>query len=221
MNKEISTVAGMTKLAAKTILPAVLLVLTSCSSPPPVWNSKTAFSPASYDSNPGFNGEIVTDAISSTATVVSVDRTRRLVVLKRADGGNVTYKALPNAFGFDDIKAGDVVKVSVAEELAVFLGQNSVPANAGANAAKLRVRLPGGTQAVASEVGTVSFTAKITAIDDWNDAVTLQLPDGTSKTIKVSEAVNLADVSVGETVSVQSTEAAVVVLEKSQVPKAN
>ena len=204
----------MPKLAAKTFLPVVLLVLTSCSSPPPAWNSKTAFSPASYDSNPGFNGEIVTDAVSTTATVVSVDRTKRLVVLKRADGSSVTYKALPNAFGFDDIKAGDLVKVSVAEELAVFLGQNSVPAGAAANAAKLRVRLPGGTQAVASEVGTVSFTAKVTVIDDWNDAVTLQLPDGTTKTIKVSEFVNLADVSVGETVSVQSTEAAVVVLEK-------
>jgi hypothetical protein len=220
MTISFSTIAQARKLA--TALPLVAALLTSCSStPPPAWNSKTAFSPASYDSNPGFNGEIVTDAISTTATVVSVDRTKRLVVLKRADGTNVTYKALPNALAFDDIKAGDVVKVSVAEELAVFLGQNSVPASAGADTAKLRVRLPGGTQAVASEVGTVSFTATITAIDDWNDAVTLQLSNGTSKTIKVSEAVNLADVSVGETVSVQSTEAAVVVLEKPAGSKAN
>ena len=97
----------------------------------------------------------MTDAVSTTATVISVDRAKRLVVLKRADGSTVTYKALPNAFAFDDIKAGDVVKVSVAEELAAFLGQNSVPASAGANTAKLRVRLPGGTQAVATEVGTL------------------------------------------------------------------
>lgn len=221
MTKKATNIAARQKLTVKIFLPAVLLVLTSCASPPPAWNSKTAFTPASYDSNPGFNGETVTDAISATATVVSIDRTKRLVVLKRVDGSSITYKALPNAFAFDDIKAGDEVKVSVAEELAVFLGQNSVPASAGANTAKLRVRLPDGTQAVASEVGTVSFTATITAIDDWNDAVTLQLLDGTSKTIKVGEAVNLADVSVGETVSVQSTEAAVVVLEKPKIPKAN
>ena len=44
--------------------------------------------------------------------------------------------------------------------------------------------------------------------------MTLQLPDGTTKTIKVGEAVNLADVSVGETVSVKSTQATLVVLEK-------
>ena len=166
------------------------------------------------DSGSGFDGEIVTVANSTTATVVSVDRTKRLVVLKRADGSSVTYKATPNALGFDDIQAGDVVKVSTAEELAVFLGKNSVPASAGADTAKLRVKLPNGTQAVAAEVGKLTFTAKITAIDDWLDTVTLQLPDGTSKKIKVSEYVNLADVSVGDTVSVQSTEAAVLVLEK-------
>ena len=126
----------------------------------------------------------------------------------------MTYKALPNAFAFDDIKAGDLVKVSVAEELAVFLGKKEYAGKCRTDTAKLRVRLPGGTQAVATEVGTLRFTAKITAIDDWNDAVTLQLSDGTSRTIKVGEAVNLADVSVGDTVSVQSTEAAVVLLEK-------
>jgi hypothetical protein len=44
--------------------------------------------------------------------------------------------------------------------------------------------------------------------------VTLQLPGGLTKTIKVSEFVNLADVSVGDTVSVKATEAAVLVLDK-------
>jgi hypothetical protein len=214
MTLENFTAARACKFPASALLGLALLALTSCSSTPPPASPGQPFSPSVYDSGSGFNGEIVTDAITTTATVVSVDRTKRLVVLKRADGSSVTYKALPNAFGFDDIKAGDVVKVSVAEELAVFLDRNSVPASASTNAAKLRVRLPDGTQAVASEVGTVSFTAKITAIDDWLDTVTLQLPDGTSKTIKVSEAVNLADVSVGDVVSVQSTEAAVVVLEK-------
>jgi len=44
--------------------------------------------------------------------------------------------------------------------------------------------------------------------------VTLQLPGGLSKTIRVSEFVNLADVNVGDTVSVRASEAAVVRLEK-------
>ena len=149
-----------------------------------------------------------------TATIVSVDQAKRLVVVKRADGRTVTYKATANAPGFDDLKAGDVVKASVAEELAVFLGKNSVSPSAGADSAKLHIKLPGGTQAVAAEVGTQVFTAKIIALDDWQDTVTLRLPDGLTKTIRVSEYVNLADVKVGDNVSVQATEAAVLLLEK-------
>jgi hypothetical protein len=146
--------------------------------------------------------------------VVSVDRFKRLVVLKRADGSSVTYKAMPGALGFDAIQAGDEVKVSIAEELAIFLGRNSVPAGASADVAKLRVRLPDGTQAAAAEVGTLVYTGEITAINDWDDTVALQLPGGQTKTIKVSEFVNLADVSVGDTVSVKASEAVVLALEK-------
>jgi hypothetical protein len=143
---------------------------------------------------------------------MSVDHTRRLVVLKRADGTIATYKAAPGVFGFDDIKAGDDVKVAVAEEMAVYLGRSSAPA--AADTAKLNVKVPNHTEAFATEVGLLTFTARVAAINDWNDTVTLQLPDGSTKTIKVGEAVNLADVSVGDNVSVQSTEAAVILLEK-------
>src|ERR1022692_760743 len=196
------------------LLPAALLTLTSCSSPPPAWNPHTSFAPSVYDNKSDFGGEVVTDAVSTTATVVSVDHVKRLVELKRADGTTITYKALPDAFGFDAIQAGDQVKVAVAEELAVFLGPNIMPAGAGAATAKLRVRLPDGTQAAATEVGILVYTGKIAAINDWDDTVTLQLPGGLTRTIKVSEFVNLADVSVGDTVSVKASEAAVVSLEK-------
>ena len=196
------------------LLPAALLTLTSCSSPPPAWNPHTSFASSVYDGKYDFGGEVVTDAVSTTATVVSVDHVKRLVELKRADGTTSTYKALPGASGFDAIQAGDQVKVAVAEELAVFLGPNRVPASAGAATAKLRVRLPDGTQAAATEVGILVYTGKIAAINDWDDTVTLQLPGGLTRTIKVSEFVNLADVSVGDTVSVKASEAAVITLEK-------
>jgi hypothetical protein len=202
------------KFAVTALMPAALLTFTSCSSAPATGKVNEPTNPAAYANAPDFGGEIVTDATSTTATVISIDHAKRLVVLKRADGSQVTYKAAPGAPGFDVIKAGDEVKVSVAEELAVFLGKNSMPASAGANSAKLRVRLPGGTQAVAAEVATLVFTAKIMAINSWNYTVTLQLADGLTKTIHVNEAINLADVNVGDNVSVRATEAAVLVLEK-------
>jgi hypothetical protein len=202
------------KLTVMLLMPAALLAFTSCSSTPATGNSNAPTNPAAFTNATDFGGEIVTDAISTTATVVSVDQAKRLVVLKRADGSQAAYKAAPNAFAFNDIKAGDVVKVSVAEELAMFLGKNSLPAGAGTNSARLRVRLPDGTQAVATEVATLVVTARVTAINAWNDSVTLRLADGSTKTIHVSEAVNLADVNVGDNVSVRATEAAVLVLEK-------
>jgi len=193
-------------------LPVALLV-TSCSSTPTPTNPPAT--PARYsESNQGFGGEVVTDAISRTATIVSVDRVKRLVVVKRPNGREVTYKAAPNAIGFDAIQPGDVVKVSVAEELAVFVGKNNVPPGAGADRARLRVRLPGNAQAVATEVSTLAFNAKITGLNDWLDTATIQLPDGLTKTVHVSEYVNLADFNVGDNVSVRVTEAAVLLLEK-------
>lgn len=115
------------KCAVTALMPAALLAFTSCSSTPATGKVNEPANPAAYASATDFGGEIVTDAATTTATVVSVDHAKRLVVLKRADGSQATYKAAPGAPGFDDIKAGDVVKVSVAEELAVFLGMNSVP----------------------------------------------------------------------------------------------
>lgn len=205
------TIHRTLQLVVTALLPLVLL--TACSTSGPTTGGPT-IAPGTLTDTSGFGGEIVTDATSTTATVVSVDRTKRIVVLKRADGSRVTYKAMPGAFGFDDIKAGDVVKVSVAEEMAMFLGRNSVPASAAADTAKLRVKVPNHTEAFAAEVGVLVFTAKVTAINDWNNTVTLQLADGLTKTIKVGEAVNLADVSVGDSVSVQTTEAAVILLEQ-------
>ena len=208
--------AGPTALksAVKLMLPLALVALTSCSSTPVATNPGKPFAPAAYQNTTDYGGEVITDAISTTATVVSIDHVKRLVVLRRADGSTVTYRALPGALGFNEIQAGDQVKASVAEEIAVFFGRNTIPAGVGADTAKLHVRLPDGTQAAAAEVGTQMFTATITALNDWEDTVTLQLPDGTTKTIRVGEFVNLADFSVGDTVSVKSTEAAVVVLDK-------
>ena len=82
-----------------------LALLTACSTKGPTTGG-TAIAPGALADNSGFGGEIVTDSSSTTATVVSVDHTKRLVVLKRADGSSVTYKAAPGAFGFEDIKAG-------------------------------------------------------------------------------------------------------------------
>lgn len=207
-----SSSTRLTRFAAVAACLPVALLVTSCSTTPKSDGPSRA--PTDNYDSPNFGGEVVTEAVSTTATVVSVDRAKRVVVVKRADGRTVTYRATPNAVGLDVIQPGDVVKLSVAEELAVFMGKNSVPPATATDSARLRVKLPGGTQAVATEVAALTFTAKVIALDNWQDTVTLQLPSGLTKTLRVSEFVNLADYKVGDAVSVRITEAAVLVLEK-------
>ena len=113
----------LSKQAVMGLMPAALLALASCSSTPtptgpPVVNIGSPFTHES-----GYGGEVVVDSVSRIATVVSVDRVKRLVVLKRANGSQSTYKALPGALGFDSIKPGDVVKVSVADQRRAELRQ--------------------------------------------------------------------------------------------------
>jgi len=199
------------------LLPAGIIGYTSCSSKPTGAPRTTLVSPGAAAAKvPEFGGEVVMDTASVTSTIVSLDRVKRLVVVKRADGSTNTWYATREALGFDQLKAGDRIRLSVAEQLAVFMGTNGVPATTGTNAAptdpvlaaKLRARLPSGTLAVATEVVTLSFTGQIAALDDWNDTVTLRLSDGLTRKIHVSEYVNLADMNVGDSVSVRCTQAA-------------
>jgi len=195
------------QLALVSALSLALLGLTACTTSPPQYPDNTS-------PNSGQGGDITTSAATRTVTVVSVDRVKRLVVVRREDGTDTTYKALPNAFAFDEVKAGDVVKVSTSEEIAFFIGKGNVAPSFGTNTARLHARLPGTTQAVVAEVGTLVYSGKIINVDDWNDAVTIKAKDGSTRTIQVGESVNLADVSVGDHVSVQATEATLLLLEK-------
>jgi hypothetical protein len=101
------TVRQALKLATTALLPVVLLAACSNSGPTPRRHTRRAWSACR---NSGFGGEFMTGTRSTTATVISADPTKRLVVLKCADGSSVTYKAARGAFGFDDNKAGDDVK---------------------------------------------------------------------------------------------------------------
>jgi hypothetical protein len=197
-------------------LPAALIGFTSCSSSKPAPVSRSSFvSPGAAAANVDeFGGEVITETSSVPATVISVDPANRQVVLQRADGGTNTFQTTPAASGFKRLKPGNRVRLTVAEELTVYVGANGVPTNAvPAVATRLRSRLPRGTQVIATEVVTSDFIGGIAALDDWNDTVTLVLPAG-PKTIPVNESVNLGDLKVGDSVSVRSIKAATIELDK-------
>jgi hypothetical protein len=120
-------------------------------------------------------------------------------------------KMARGAFGFEDIKAGDTVKVSMMKAMAYSSGGIAcrttppTPPNYVA-------RFPTASLRRRSEICIHRQNNGHSMTED--DSITLQLPDGLTRTIRVSKAVNLADVSISDNVSVQSTAATVILLRK-------
>ena len=184
------------------LAPAAMLIWTSCSS--------TSKQPAASSENSTTNtddlrGAIVLDAVSATVTVKSVDTADRTVVLQRPDGSQVTYKCGPEVRNFDQIKAGDQVTVTAAEEVALSLTPGGVAPTAGQ--ATVMVRSPLGDKPAGRIIKTAGFIARVVSVDDSSGHVTLQLVTGEKRTIKVGPNVNLANVKPGDDVGVQLTEA--------------
>ena len=189
---------NMLKLATTLIVPAMLLLaMTSCSSTP---KSETAAAGPEIT-----RGGVVVDALTSTATVQSVNAADRSVVLAHPDGSTTTYECGPDVRNFDQIKVGDQVTATVAESLAIVLIKGDVPAAAGT--ASAIVRAPLGAKPGGRIVHTVGFTAKVLYVDYPARVVTLQTADGQKKTVKVGPDVNLGNVNPGDDVGVKITRA--------------
>ena len=177
------------KLTAKLLLPAALLALTSCSSTPPEAG----------------RGAIVLNAFTVTAKVTLINADDRTVVLQRPDGSLSAYQCGPEVVNFDQLKVGDQVTATAAEELAIALVKGGLPASASTSTAI--VRAPLGDKPGGKIVDTESFTARVVSVDDVKREVTLQMVTGENKTVKVGPDINLAKVKPGHDVGVRLTRA--------------
>src|SRR5471032_2128681 len=98
-----------------TLLPAIVtLALTGCWTPPNA-NVQPKGEPRLIQ-----NG-IPVESVKDKATVESVDAGQRVLNLKLADGTLLSCKAGAQVAEFDKIQAGNKVKVTLAEELAVYV----------------------------------------------------------------------------------------------------
>ncbi len=212
------------KIMMTALAPAALLALSSCSSTsstqakaaaqPPAAAPQTQVSapqtptPATEGSRAG----IVINAVTATATVDSVDTAERKVVLRREDGSLTTYVCGPDVRNFDQIAVGDKVSVTLAEELAIALVKGGLPTAAGQSTAV--VRAPLGEKPGGKIVETVGYTAKVADIDLAQRMVTLQMPDGKNRKVKVGPDIKLDDVKAGDDVGVRLTQAMIITVGK-------
>ena len=196
------------------LTPVALLALAACSTPVPQQQGKVE----TYQQEAGgagFGGQVVVDSFTTNLTVVSIDAPQRKLVLRHPDGKLTTCKVGPAVTRFNQIKVGDQIKATVVKESSVSLDKAGTLQSVSESASAVAV--PGAEPGVKT-VDTLTYTAKVLAIDLVGHQATLQMADGQTKTIKVREAVNLVDFNPGDTVSVRISETTTVLVENPPGP---
>lgn len=198
--------------AAILLMMAAVPCFTSCSSTPKPSNSGPTATNAASPNQSGFGGQVTVDTIAVTNTVIMLDPVTRKIGFRQADGDVTTYTAGPDVVNFNQIRIGDRVKATLVEEVAVFLIPANSPQQMSGGDVVTRAQ-PGGAPGGRS-LETLMFTARIVSINPWQEQITLQLPDGRTKTVTVSNAINLADFNPGDYVRVRLTQSLALSLEK-------
>ena len=135
------------------------------------------------------------DAITVTATVTAIERSSRLVTLKKADGEVLQVTAPPEVKRFDEIKVGDTLTAKYTEQLIVRVMK---PGEAAVNSATGGVSAGTGARPSGTVTAQRSVTATITAIDPSVPSITLSGPDKKVYTTKVADREALKQVKVGD-----------------------
>lgn len=116
------------------------------------------------------------------AVVSSVDPGARTIGLRsRGMSQALTYRLGPKVSGLDDIRTGDVVRVTVAEELAVYVLRNGA--------------LPGH--------GPIVVDARVLVADPSYRLLKLQYSNGRSDTFKVPLGTRVEQMGAGDSVVIE------------------
>ncbi len=160
----------------------------------------------------GVPGGAVVQTYELTATVASLDKTSRKLTLLGSDGIKQTVKVSPAAINFDQLQTGDRLKLTVAEELVVYVaGEDESPSDAAVQHVALA---PKGAKPGGIVTDTVQVTAKVTAVDPEHRKATLQFEDGNTRTVTVRPDVDLGKRRVGDRVVIRTTEALAVTVNR-------
>lgn len=192
-----------------TLLLAAPFTFIGCetTTPPP---APQATSSMEYEE--GVPGGVVVDIVEVSARVTAVDTANRKLTLMRSDGAKHTVKVGPEAVNFDQIRVGDLLNITLTEELVVFLGEEGTSAPDETVALIARARKgekPAGVVAAATQV-----TATVVEIDQARSTATLRTEDGDEMTLPVRPDIDLSKRKVGEKVVFQVTEMIAISIKK-------
>jgi hypothetical protein len=160
----------------------------------------------------GVPGGVIVHTEEVTAKVMEIDHAKRTVTLQSPDGETFAAKVGEGAVNFDQVAVGDMVNVTLTEELVVFLdeeGAAPVDSSSAALATAPKGAQPGGLVVASNQV-----TGTVTAIDLEQRTATLQFKDGSTKTLPVRDDIDLTLRKVGDQVVFRLTEKLAISVEK-------
>lgn len=176
-------------LMALVLFPALALADATSDQAVKVQEGKTASGHPSFKASETVQGE---------ATVLSVDKTTRVVTLLGEHGDTVDVTCGPQVKNFAKIAKGDVVKVKYTETLMIHVEPEgtALKASVESNASSAKP----GENPHASMTDKVTFSGTITAIDMAKGTVTLRGAEGNEMVLHPRVKENLKKVKVGENV---------------------
>jgi Cu/Ag efflux protein CusF len=151
----------------------------------------------------GVAGAAVVQTYELKATVTAVDKAARKVTLMDSSGIKTTVKAGPEVVNFDQIRIGDQLLITAAQELVVSVVGEGEATNDGGD--QVVALAPKGAKPGAIMAETMQVTAKVTAIDVENRKATLQFDDGSTRTVAVRPDVDLSKRKIGDKVVIRTT----------------
>ena len=168
---------------------------------------------ATHHENGAAGAVMVGEKINLTGKVISIDAATHTVVVEGEQGRQVSIVAPEDAPNFDQIKVGDPVAATYIESIALAIGPVADAAPGASGIAAVSSAPPGATPGgVMAE--QIQLRAVVKAVDAKTRSVTLDVPSGGERTVKLGEGIDLDKVKTGEQVSVTLTRALAISIDK-------
>jgi hypothetical protein len=197
-----------TKAVAFVVTGAFALGVISCSS-----NEKKDANGQNVTTNGSEAGGAAEQTYIESATVSAIDAASRRITLQTADGQEASFVAGPEVRNFDQIHVGDHVTAKVTEKLTVFVrGSDGQPPSV--THAQQLATAPKGAKPGLMASESYEVVAMVTSIDSLTRNATLQFSDGSTRSIRVRDDVDLSRYKVGDSVVIRITDSVSVAVEK-------
>ena len=153
---------------------------------------------------------------ATSATVGSGDKANRQITLRGQDGREATFDVPPEVRNFNQIMAGDTVRLSYRARMDFLVTGSSVPVS-GVEVTVGAAGAPAGQMPAGLLGARTRLTVQILSVDRNSHTVTFRLPDGTIDTATAMNPANFAFVDglqAGTNVLVTVTQAVAVSVDR-------